>query len=450
MQRPFADRVEVLGVAKGRESVTLTSNNTEMVTAVRFRPGQRVSRGQVLLELKVDEEDAQIIQAQATVAQAKSDADRWKTLADRGVAPRATAEQYQTAYRNAQALLSAAQARRGDRVIRAPFSGVVGLSDVAPGTLISPGTAIATLDDTSVIRVDFDVPDRFLSIIHEGMAITAKTDAYPDQVHRGVIARIDTRVDERTRAVKARAEFRNDGGKLKPGMLMRVGVERGNRVSMAVPEAAVQYSSEQSFVYVITPRSAQAGGAPQGAGAPGPAPQAQAGPGPGGQPGQRGGRPGGGAPPCAAIVAAAGAQQGGPAAQGPGGAPQGKAPATGQAAQPGAPGGGRRGGGVPATAEQRPVLAGLIENGFVEIKEGLRPGEFVVADGLNKLQPGQPVTWCMATPPQGAVAGRGPGGVTGGRGGAPMGAGAAPGQFNGGNRSGRPGGEGGRRAGAPS
>jgi membrane fusion protein, multidrug efflux system len=442
-QRPFADRVEVLGVAKGRESVTLTSNNSEMVTAVRFRPGQRVSKGQVLLELKVDEEDAQILQAQSTVAQAKSDADRWKTLADRGVAPRATAEQYQSAYRNAQALLSAAQARRGDRVIRAPFSGIVGLSDVAPGMLISPGTAIATLDDTSVIRVDFDVPDRFLSIIHEGMPITAKTDAYPDQVHSGVIARIDTRVDERTRAVKARAEFRNDGGKLKPGMLMRVGVERGNRLSLAVPESAVQYSSDQSFVYVINARDE---GAAPAAAAPAPSRAAST------------GRPGGGAPLCSSILAAAGAQQGRGAGQPAAAAPQGKAPG---AAQPGGPGGGgagvpggRRGGGGggrPATAEQRPILAGLIENGFVEIKEGLRPGEFVVADGLNRLQPGQPVTWCMVSGPQSSAAtARGASGAAVGRRGPASATTPGAGQLNGGNRQGRPGGEGGRRAGAPS
>ena len=100
-------------------------------------------------------------------------------------------------------------------------------------------------------------------------------------------------------------------------------------------------------------------------------------------------------------------------------------------------------------AEQRPVLAGLIENGFVEIKEGLRPGEIVVADGLNRLQPGQPVTWCMAdgSQPTAGATGRG---TPGGRGGPAGATGPRAGQFNGGNRQGRPGGEGGRRAGAPS
>jgi membrane fusion protein (multidrug efflux system) len=92
--RPFVDRIEVLGVAKGRESVTITSNTAELVTAVRFRDGQRVAKGQVLVELKAGEEDAGVIEAQARLAQAERDYDRWKALADRGIAPRATAEQY--------------------------------------------------------------------------------------------------------------------------------------------------------------------------------------------------------------------------------------------------------------------------------------------------------------------------------------------------------------------
>lgn len=326
--RPFADKLEVLGVAKGRQSVTLTSNTTEMVEAVRFRPGDRVAKGQVLIDLRQNEEDAQIVQAQSTLSQAKADADRWAALAERGVAPRATAEQFQAAYRSAQANLRVAEARRGDRVIRAPFSGTIGLSDVAPGALISPGTVIASLDDATVIRVDFDVPDRFLSVLREGMPITARSDTYPDVIHKGVIAKIDTRVDERTRAIKARAEFQNGDGKLKPGMLMRVGIDRGSRETTAVPESAVQFTGDRPFVFVIAQRDKG------------------------------------------------------------------------------------------FIAEQRGVLTGAIEGGFVEIREGLKAGERVVADGLNRIQPGQPIMIGGGSRPGGAGQGAGAPGAskTGGAG----------------------------------
>jgi membrane fusion protein (multidrug efflux system) len=235
------------------------------------------------------------------VALAKSTAERWAKLGERGFAPQATVEQYQSAYERSRAALAAAESRRGDRVIRAPFSGVVGLTDVAPGALISPGTAIATLDDISMIRVDFDIPDRYLPLIREGQGISATTDAYPGEHYAGRIARIDTRIDERTRAIKARAEFPNPGGRLKPGMLIRVGIDRGQRTALAAPEAGVQFSGAGSYVLVITKR------------------------------------------------------------------------------------------GNDLVAQQRPVITGVNEGGFVEIRDGVEAGERIVADGLNRVQPNQTI-----------------------------------------------------------
>jgi membrane fusion protein (multidrug efflux system) len=297
----FVDRIEVLGVAKGRRSVTITSNTTELITAVHFTDGQRVRQGQVLVDLKAQAESADIAEAQARLNLAEITYQRWKKLGDQGIAAKATVDQYAAALDQAKAGLDASKARMGDHVIRAPFAGVVGLSDIAPGALINPGTPIVALDDLAVIRVDFDVPDRYLPVLHEGLPIIARTDSYPREVEHGRIAKIDTRVDQRTRAVKARAEFPNTDGRLKPGMLMRVGVDQGRRQALAVPEAAIQYEGDQAFVFVIAQR------------------------------GQR------------------------------------------------------------MVAEQRQVLAGDDEGGFVEIKSGLQPGEKVVADGINKVSPGQAV-----------------------------------------------------------
>ncbi|ACL94726.1 efflux RND transporter periplasmic adaptor subunit [Caulobacter vibrioides] len=251
-ERPFTDRIEVLGAAKGLQSVTITSNTAELITAVRFTDGQAVSRGQVLVELKAEAEDAGIAEARARLAQAERDYKRWKTLADQGIAPRATAEQSLAAYETAKAVVDSARANKLDRVIRAPFAGRVGISDVAPGMLISPGTAIVTLDDTSVIRVDFSVPDRYLETLRIGLPINAQPDALPGETFRGRIAQLDTRIDTTTRAIKARAEFPNANGRLKPGMLVKVAIDKGVRTGVAVPEAAVQFEGEQASVYVIT------------------------------------------------------------------------------------------------------------------------------------------------------------------------------------------------------
>jgi membrane fusion protein (multidrug efflux system) len=299
--RSFTDRIEVLGVAKGLQSVTITSNTAEMITAVHFRDGQMVSRGQVLVELKADSENADISEAKARLAQAERDYARWKTLADKGIAPRATAEQYLASVDTAKAVVASAQAQKLDRVIRAPFSGRVGISDVAPGTLISPGTAIVSLDDASTIRVDFSVPDRYLPTLREGLPILARPDALPGETFNGHIAQIDTRIDATTRALKARAEFPNTGGRLKPGMLVKVGIDQGQHVSPAVPEAAIQFEGTQASVFVI--------------------------------------------------------------AKGPKG----------------------------QVARRTNVETGLSADGFIEIRSGLKPGDKIVADGLNRVQDGAPV-----------------------------------------------------------
>src|SRR6202012_2107422 len=101
------------------------------------------------------------------------------------------------------------------------------------------------LDDTTVITVDIDVPDRNLALVKEGTLIDASSDAYPGEHYGGKITRIDTRIDERSRSFKARAELPNPGDRLKPGMLLHVGIDRGSHPALAVPEAAVQYSAGQ-------------------------------------------------------------------------------------------------------------------------------------------------------------------------------------------------------------
>ncbi len=251
--RAFSDQIRVLGVARGRRSVNITSNTSELATRILFQDGQRVAVGTPLVELQAREQDAGIIEAQARVDQAQREYERYKTLADRGVAPRVTVEQAETTLATARASLRAAESRRGDRMIRAPFTGVLGLSSITPGTLITAGSVITTLDDIDVIRVDFPVPERYLGVLRVGQPLTATSDAYGGEGFTGRIALIDTRVNEQTRAVTARAEFPNPGGRIRPGMMIRVAVAQGERQSPAVPEAAIQYEGQGAFVYRIAP-----------------------------------------------------------------------------------------------------------------------------------------------------------------------------------------------------
>ncbi|ADL00797.1 efflux transporter, RND family, MFP subunit [Brevundimonas subvibrioides ATCC 15264] len=251
VQRPFSDQINVLGVARGQRSVNITSSTSQLITRVLFRDGQRVAAGTPLVQLQAGEEEAGIIEARARVGLAETQYERYAALGEQGYAPRMMVEQYRAELATARATLQAALARQGDLSIRAPFAGTLGLSTVTAGTLISPGAVITTLDDTSVIRVDFPVPERYLGVLRSGLSITATADAYGNEQFSGRIALVDTRINETTRAVTARAEFPNPGGRIRPGMLMRVAIQQGQRQTPAVPEAAVQYEGDGAFVYRI-------------------------------------------------------------------------------------------------------------------------------------------------------------------------------------------------------
>lgn len=250
-QREFSDSLQLLGVARGQRSVNIASTNTELITRVLFRDGQTVRAGQPLVELQAREQEAGIIEVRARVEQAQRDYDRTRELVDRGIAPRVNLEQADSALKAAQASLEAAEARRGERVIRAPFSGVLGLTTITPGTLVGPGTVITTLDDISTVRIDFPLPERFIGSVRPGAAIVATADAYPGATFGGRVAQVDTRIDEVTRSATARAELPNPDARIRPGMSMRVSVQQGQRQSLAVPEAAVQYEGAGAFVYRV-------------------------------------------------------------------------------------------------------------------------------------------------------------------------------------------------------
>jgi membrane fusion protein (multidrug efflux system) len=250
-ERTFSDAIAALGTAQARESVTITSKVTDVIRAIRFESGDRVSKGQVLVELANVEQQADLDEAKAQLEVEKRSYDRFKELLDKGFAPRARYEAALASYDRAQARVEALEARIGDRTIRAPFAGIMGLRTASPGALARPGDPIATLDDTSLIKLDFDVPETQMARLKPGVSITARTAAFPDEVFSGRIDDIDSRVNTATRTVRIRALLPNPTGRLRPGMLMNVEIKSNPRKALAVPELAVLEGLEGASVFVV-------------------------------------------------------------------------------------------------------------------------------------------------------------------------------------------------------
>ena len=247
------DRIEALGTLRANESVELTSSVTETVTALHFDDGDRVEAGQVLVEMTSDEEHAQLEEARATVAEARRQYERIKSLREKQTAAESLLDQRHREWETGRARLAAIKSRLADRLINAPFAGVVGLRNVSVGALVEPGDVITTLDDDSVMKLDFSVPAVYLGMLTTDLPVTATTRAWQGRSFEGRVKSIDSRVDPVTRTVMVRALLPNSDHALRPGMLMQVELLDRQREAIVIPEECLVPLGKRQFVFVVDP-----------------------------------------------------------------------------------------------------------------------------------------------------------------------------------------------------
>jgi membrane fusion protein (multidrug efflux system) len=243
--------LQALGTAVANESVSITSKASNLVMAINFQDGQVVKRGQLLIKLDDAQARADLAEASAALTESTSQYERARDLLSTRALSQSQYEQLEATMKANQARVDAAQARLDDTVIRAPFDGRVGLRRVSVGSLINPGTVITTLDDTSVMKVDFAVPENQIGNLRSGLALTARTAAHPDRPLAGRIMTIDSRIDPTTRSVTVRALVPNDSDLLRPGMYVNVSLAREEYDALVIPEQALVPEQSRQYVFVV-------------------------------------------------------------------------------------------------------------------------------------------------------------------------------------------------------
>jgi membrane fusion protein (multidrug efflux system) len=248
---PMGLEIEAVGTTQANESVQVTSKASNTVTAIRFNEGDEVQAGAVLVEMDDAQAQAALAEAEASLARSRSQFDRSKDLESRQAISVADLEQLEASLKGDQARVAAAKARLADTVIRAAFHGKTGFRHVSVGSFVSPGTLITTLDDTSVIKLDFTVPETMLFVLRRDLPITASATGLPDRMFKGKVANIDSRVDPVTRSIAVRAELPNPDGVLRQGMFMTVSLKGEVTPTLLVPEEAVVPERGHAYVFVI-------------------------------------------------------------------------------------------------------------------------------------------------------------------------------------------------------
>ena len=246
------DRIEALGTLHANESVELTASVTDTVSVVNFDDGDRVEAGRVLVEMTSDEEHAQLEEARIGVAEARRQYERIRSLVKQQSASESLLDERKREWETGRARLAAIESRLADRLVRAPFAGVVGLRNVSIGALVQPGDLIATLDDDSVMKLDFSVPAVLLGSLAAGLPVVATTPAWQGQRFEGVVKSIDSRIDPVTRTVIVRALLSNAEHRLRPGMLMQVELSSRRREAIVIPEESLVSLGVRQFVYVVS------------------------------------------------------------------------------------------------------------------------------------------------------------------------------------------------------
>jgi membrane fusion protein (multidrug efflux system) len=247
----FVDRVEALGTLKANESVSVTANVTETVANIHFDDGQRVDAGDVLVELTSAEERALLKEARVRESEATRQYERIKSLVAQRSASQSLLDERTRDLDAARAIRVAIESRLSDRMIKAPFAGVLGLRNISRGSLVEPGDVITTLDDDSVMKLDFTVPSIFLPRLKIGLGIEAKASAYGNRSFEGEIHSINSRVDPVTRSIQVRAYIPNPDRTLKPGVLMQVEMLKNPREAIVVPESALLQRGREHYVMMV-------------------------------------------------------------------------------------------------------------------------------------------------------------------------------------------------------
>lgn len=247
----FSERIAAIGTVKARESITVTAKVSELVEQVHFDSGDEVRAGAPLITLSDRQQRAALTEAQAAADEAERLYRRQSELAQQQLIARSQLDSQRATRDAANARVGQIRAQLADRVIRAPFSGLLGLRQVSPGALITPGTAIATLDDISAVFVDFPLPEAQLSVVAPGRPIGGRAAAYPGRDFAGTVETIDARVDPATRAATVRARVPNPERLLRPGMLINVELPSAERRTLLVPEIAVVQVGRESYLYRV-------------------------------------------------------------------------------------------------------------------------------------------------------------------------------------------------------
>jgi membrane fusion protein (multidrug efflux system) len=246
------DDAQAVGSLRSRQGVMLRPEVSGRIAKLGFSDGQRVRRGQLLVQLDDTLQLAQLKQAQAQASIARTNMQRNRDLVAQNFVSQSAADQSAAALEVAEAQVALAEAQLARMRILAPFDGIAGIRSVNLGDYVKDGADLVNIEDLSQVWVDFRLPERFIANVKPGQAVDVSLDAIPGQRFTGKIDALDSLIDANGRSLLVRARLDNPGEVLKSGLFARTRIVFARRENaMVVPEEALVPLGGKQYLFKV-------------------------------------------------------------------------------------------------------------------------------------------------------------------------------------------------------
>jgi len=244
--------IVTVGSLRSDEAVIVRPEIAGRVVEIAFQEGQRVTQGQVLVRLDDSVQKADLERARANLTLSKSKYERARDLRAQGFISGQAKDEAENNLKVAQADVELAAARLAKTEVRASFGGIIGLRSVSVGDYVKEGQDMVNLEEIDPLKVDFRVPEVFLSQVKTGQVLQITMDALPERTWPGKVFAINPLVDANGRAIAIRAQVSNADGRLRPGMFARVRLLTSEaRDSLMIPEESIFPVGDDKYVYKV-------------------------------------------------------------------------------------------------------------------------------------------------------------------------------------------------------
>jgi membrane fusion protein, multidrug efflux system len=256
-------QLKAVGSLRAVQGVDITCESAGLVQAVLFKSGDNAKAGQLLVQLNVDSDMAQLNALDASAELAKITYERDRKQLDAQTISQAALDADAADLKVKLAQVAQQKALVNKKTIRAPFAGRLGINLVNQGQYVNPGDKIVTLQALDSIYIDFFLPQQELSLISKNQALIITTDSFPGRTFSGIISAVNPKVDYQTRNIQVEAIIKNPNHELLPGMYVSVQVQAGEKQHyLTLPRTAVTFNPYGETVYLVEEKGKDKTGKP--------------------------------------------------------------------------------------------------------------------------------------------------------------------------------------------